>query len=371
MIKIKNNINILGIMNGTSLDGIDYVLCNWSDAKQELKLVGRASKVFPKELLNSLQACARNKANVETLAKTHYQLGKMYKKHIGQLMKSKNWKIDFVALHGQTVFHEGKMASMQIGDPSYISKELDIPCIYDFRSGDIALGGQGAPLAGLFHEFLSKTKLKSRSVAFHNLGGISNLTYINGKTKICFDTGPANMLMDLFIKKYSKGEKSFDKSGKLASSGEVDSVMLSKMLSHKYFKKKAPKSCGREEFGEEFLNKYYKQLKSLGLNNALATLNWFTAYSIFDSYRKFLPNMPERIFLCGGGANNTHLRKNLNDLFLGNSEILDVTDLGIGLNDMEAMAFAYLGVCFLKGKKLNLPQHTGASKKDVLGKLSI
>lgn len=371
MLKVKDNFNILGIMNGTSMDGIDYVLCRWNESKQELKLVDRASKSFSKELLKDLAKCAKNQASVELLSTSHYSLGKQYQKHISNLIKTKNWKIDYVAVHGQTVFHEGKKASLQIGEVSYISKALGIPTIYDFRSGDIALEGQGAPLAGLFHEHLFKNNLKHNKVAFHNLGGISNVTYLSSRDKQCFDTGPANMLMDLFVKKYFRGEKSFDRGGRFASKGEVDTRLFQQMYRHKYFSLKPPKSCGREEFGEIFLDKYYKQLKKIGLENALATLNWLTAYSIFDAYRNYLPSSPRVIYLCGGGANNNQLVKNLKDLFLGNSEIKNVEELKIGLNDMEAMAFAYLGVCFLKGKKLNLPQHTGAKKSQILGKLSL
>lgn len=358
-------------MNGTSLDGVDYVLCSWNSKNRRLKVQDRASRKFPRKLQEQLNLCAKNKANTETLSLTHFQLGKMYENHIKQLIISKDWKVDYVAVHGQTVFHEGGKASLQIGEVSYISKNLGLPTIYDFRSGDIALGGQGAPLAGLFHEHLYSQLPRSGKISFHNLGGISNLTYIHDKEKQCFDTGPANMPMDMFLKKYSKGEILFDRNGTIASKGKVDSLMLEKMLTHKYFRKKPPKSTGREDFGEEFLKAHYKHLKKLGIYNALATLNWFVAFSIFEAYRKFLPDFPDKIYLYGGGARNKALVKNLKDLFMGNSEVHTVEEIGIGVSDMEAMAFAFLGVSFLENKKLSLPDHTGAKVKQVLGKLSI
>lgn len=371
MLKIKKSFNILGIMNGTSMDAIDYVLCRWNENTESLKILDRASRKFPKLLHDNLSRCAKNRANVEVLSKTHYQLGELYQKHISELIKKRTWKVDYVAMHGQTVFHEGKSASLQIGEPSFISKRLGIPTIYDFRSGDIALKGQGAPLAGMFHQYLFEKKLKAKSVAFQNLGGISNVTFLEKKEILSFDIGPANMLMDLFIQKYSKGLIKFDKNGRAAAKGESDSLMFERMYKDPYFKKKPPKSCGREEFGEVFLSRHYKKLKGLGLENAMATLSWLTAYSIFDAYRKFLPKLPEQIFLCGGGANNKHLVGQLETLFSGNSMIRQVEDLGIGESDMEAMAFAYMGICFLRQKKLPTMLHTGAIENSVLGKLSI
>lgn len=358
-------------MNGTSMDAIDYVLCRWNEKSESLKIIDRSSRKFPKIIHDNLNRCARNSANVEMLSKTHYSLGELYQKHIAELIKKRNWKIDFVAMHGQTVFHEGQKASLQIGEPSFIAKRLGIPTIYDFRSGDIALKGQGAPLAGMFHQYLFEKKIKSKSAAFQNLGGISNVTFLKKNELMSFDIGPANMLMDLFIQKYSKGLIKFDKNGKAAAKGESDSLMFEKMYKDPFFRKKPPKSCGREEFGEVFLDRHYKKLKVLGLEDAMATLSWLTAYSIFDAYRKFLPELPESIYLCGGGANNKHLVSQLENLFSGNSKIKFVDELGIGESDMEAMAFAYMGVCFLKQKKLPTMRHTGSTENSVLGKLSI
>ena len=371
MLKQKQNYHILGVMNGTSIDGVDYVLCNWNDKRQELKVLDHASRKFPEKLKESLHRCAKGLAKVEELSLVHYDLGKLYAKQLASILKVKNWKVDLVALHGQTIFHSGRNASLQIGETSFISKNLGIPVLGDFRSADIALGGEGAPLAGIFHEYLFNSKVKGKTCVFQNLGGIANLSYFDRKTKMAFDTGPANMLMDLFLKRYSKEEILFDRNGAIAKKGKVDSVLFQKMYRHSFFKKKAPKSCGREEFGEVFLDKHYKQLKVLGMYDAVATLNWLTSYSIFDAYRKFLPKMPEQVFLCGGGAKNKTIHKNLSDLCMGNSQVLLIDELGIKEQEVEAAAFAYLGGCYLSGKKIDLPNHTGASKTAILGKLSI
>ncbi|MEC9283999.1 MAG: anhydro-N-acetylmuramic acid kinase [Bdellovibrionota bacterium] len=371
MLRSKKNYNILGVMNGTSIDGVDYVLCSWNKESQNLRVLDHVSKRFPEQIKKHILHCAKGLAKVEELSLAHYELGKMYAKQIKSIQSAKDWRIDLVALHGQTIFHSGKNASLQIGETSFISKGLGIPVLSDFRSADIALGGQGAPLAGLFHEYLFNKKVKAKSCVFQNLGGIANLSYFDKKEKKVFDTGPANMLMDLFLLKYSKGEIHFDKNGSIAAKGKANALLFQKMYMHPFFRKKAPKSCGREEFGEVFLNKFYKQLKALGLYDAIATLNWLTAYSVFDAYRKFLPQLPEKVYLCGGGAKNKTLVKNLSNLLEGNSEVFNIAKLGIKDQEVEAAAFAYLGGCYISDKALNLPAHTGASKKAVLGKLSI
>lgn len=355
--------NILGIMNGTSLDGIDYTLCKIQSGK--IKYLNKKSYSFPKSILKQLHLAAQDELKVSELSELSFELGELYSKHILKLLDL-GWKIDLIGLHGQTVYHHGKKASLQIGEPSFIKLKTNIPVVFNFRAMDIAAGGEGAPLAAIFHDYLYKTYGKSKKVAFHNIGGISNLSYFNLNKRSSFDTGPGNMLMDLTCRLDKKSNLKFDKGGKLASKGSVDFKLLNKMLKHPYLKKLAPKSCGREEFGESFYNKFKAELSKLSLEDRLATLSEFTATTIVNSYTTILNVIPNTIYFCGGGALNTDLLFRIQRM-LPESEIKTTNDLGLDVFAIEGMVFAYLAYLRNQNKKLNLKSITGAKKETILG----
>jgi len=357
--------NVLGIMNGTSMDGVDFVLCQMS--AQTLRFKAASATSFPPLLAKRLRLATENKMAVKDLALLHYDLGHFYTKSILRLKRQKKWKIDLIGLHGQTVFHESGKVSLQIGEPSFAAATLKVPVISDFRSADIAAGGEGAPLAGLFHRVLAKQN-KLSNISFHNIGGISNLTYLNKKTEISFDTGPGNMLMDIYCQKYLK--KPFDKFGQTAAKGLADIKLVQTMMVHPYFKKPAPKTCGRENFGETFLKKYEKRLRSLGHKNAMATLSTLTAYSIAAAYKQQLPSMPDEIIFCGGGANNKNLLKQIS-YYLPEVDISTTKSLNWNPQHIEAAAFAYLAYQRYKKKKIDARAFTGAKEKSFLGKITL
>src|ERR1700677_4286756 len=210
-IKKKKHV-VMGIMSGTSLDGVDFALCEITPTDIKLKKIW--STTYPKELRSRILAAASNWLSSYELAQLHHDLGRFY------ALKIPKVEFDYVGLHGQTVFHNPdpkNPATQQIGEPAYLAAKIKRPVICQFRNMDLAMGGQGAPLATLFHKNVFAKK--ASSVAVNNLGGISNVTYLSGEKILSFDTGPANMLIDYAVERVTKGKKSFDEKGVLASNG--------------------------------------------------------------------------------------------------------------------------------------------------------
>lgn len=373
--------NVLGIMNGTSIDGVDLVLCRISRTPLTCKLLGHMSFEFPLALQNELRLAAKHELQVDRLAKVHHGLGRFYSEICAKAVRTKKWKIDLVGLHGQTVFHAPPEATLQIGEAAYLRASLNVPVVSDFRVLDLALGGQAAPLATLFHQkilaplTLKKFKVKSGPVAIQNLGGIGNVSFFSGKKLLAFDTGPANMLIDLAVSHLTQKQMLYDKNGTTASKGLPVVGLVSKWLKHPYFNRKPPKSCGREEFGESFLVGALGDLEAhtylnskQKLSDSLATLTEFTAVSIADSYSKFLPTLPFATLLCGGGAKNLYLKSRI-QYHLPKSHVITTDDLGWPAETIEGAAFALLAAFRVWGLPSNLPETTGAKRAQPLGKV--
>lgn len=376
-----DKLSVLGIMSGTSLDGIDFVLCDVERSSLKIKFSAHARSVFPIDIREKLGLATEHKLNVAELALLHHDLGRLYAKEY--LKHSKNWKVDLIGLHGQTVFHHAPVATLQIGEGSYLSEVAKCPVICDFRVADLAAGGQGAPLATYFHAVCFRNLTTEGSIAIHNLGGISNVTYFPenapdfNKLKklpdyynkiISFDTGPANMLIDLRISKFTKGKMSFDENGRLAASGFINFSLLSKWLQHPFFLHAPPKSCGREEFGEIFLTKLMRDMKKMKAQDQMATLTELTAKSIALAYKKYFPALPAHALFYGGGAKNEYLmhriRYNLPEV-----EIKSTKDFGWPVDAVEGGAFAMLAAARHWGIPNHLPTTTGARHSVNLGKI--
>lgn len=362
----KNILNVVGIMNGTSLDGVDFVLVQVNKKDLQCKYKKMKSFSFTKSLREKLFQAATHQLKVDQLALLHNQLGRYY----AACYKKLNFgKVDLVGLHGQTVFHKSGEATLQIGETSYLAAVAGCPVVSDFRAGDIAVGGQGAPLAPFFHQIVFGNI--SRKIAIHNLGGISNLTLIQNKKVIQgFDTGPANMLIDLEIQRSTRGRKKFDRGGKSAKSGSPDLDLVVRMMNHPYLSQKAPKSCGREEFGIQFLKKYDSVLKKMKLEDRLATLTEFVALSISYSYEELANYVPQEIIFCGGGVHNKFLLQRIAALLPG-VKISITDDYHWPSQSIEAAAFAVLAAAKVLNKPSNLPRSTGAKKKVSLGKITV
>ncbi len=365
-------------MSGTSLDGVDFVLSSW-DKNLKGKFLGQASVDFPKGLRQKLLDCAEGQINIREAAYLHHDLGRFYADSAAKIVKQKRWKIDLVGIHGQTVFHDAPTTTLQIGEPSYIATSLGVPVVADFRVADLAVGGQGAPLATFFHGLILKDHLKHHACTFHNLGGISNVSFFPKNTKfnhlhkgpiggdiVSFDTGPANMLMDAFMAKKSK---SYDENGQLAASGSIHFLLVQKWIrADKYFHKAPPKSCGREQYGANYLKKLLSSMKGLSREDQAATLTELTAISIAEAYQTYLPDLPKLAVFSGGGTKNSYLMFRIR-YHLPTLKIVTSEDLGWPSQAIEGGAFAALAVARMNNMYGHVPQSTGASRPVLLGKI--
>ena len=363
ILKTKRRIKALGIMNGTSLDAIDFALIDCDQELKSIRFKNHTQKKIPVELKKKLLLAAQNKSSCYDVSLLNFELGRLYSKQISSLKKSWNW--DLVGLHGQTIHHEGKTSTLQIGHPAFIKQLTGKPVFYDFRSADVAAGGQGAPFAPFFQLQLVKN-LKLKSVAFHNLGGISNLAWFSGKSKRAYDTGPANILLDAWIRKIKKID--YDLNGDSASKGLIDPLLVNKMLEHPYFGKKFPKSTGREEFNLDFIEQWGGlRFKRLSFHDQMATLTELSALSIAYEYRKLKPQ-PLKTYFYGGGIYNKYLMERI-QFHLPHTSLLKTDDLGWPSQGFEASTFAFLGAARYFNKKVHQHQLTGARRQEPLGSI--
>jgi anhydro-N-acetylmuramic acid kinase len=261
---------------------------------------------------------------------------------------------------------------MQLGRGAVIAQKLGVPTVSDFRSADIAAGGQGAPLVSPVDVCLLRHGRHHRCI--QNIGGIGNLTYLPPKGSMApilgWDTGPGNSLLDIAVHHLSNGQKQYDQDGHWAAQGKVQPELLNRWLQHPYFQQPPPKSTGRETFGWEYFQHCLQasQSMSLGAADLLATLTELTALSIHQSYQRFLPHPVDQVFLCGGGSQNTHLVKRLQH-YLNPATVDTTAALGLPVDYKEAIAFAVLGYWRWQGHPGNLPAVTGACKTVQLGEI--
>lgn len=364
---MAQTLKVLGIMSGTSLDGVDFVKIKVHKKNLKCEFIAMQSFKFPLQLRKRLFLAAQNEKKVAEVSNLNHDLGRFYQECFLKLKKPMK-HVDLIGLHGQTVYHEGQRSTLQIGEPSYLALTSKVPVVSNFRAADIAVDGHGAPLAPFFHEVAFGKKKKVVSV--HNLGGISNLSLIvNGKLKTGFDTGPANMLIDEEIRNASHGEKQYDSNGSLSEKGKVNTPLLMKMLQHSFFSMKPPKSCGREQFGKLFHEQFSADLAKMKIEDRLATLTELTVASIAKAYQNFCKPYPTEIIFCGGGAKNKYLIKRLEEE-LSIADIKTIDQLDWPTESIEGAAFALLAACRIWKIPANLPAVTGAKKKVLLGQIT-
>ncbi|HBG25787.1 MAG: anhydro-N-acetylmuramic acid kinase [Planctomycetes bacterium GWF2_41_51] len=358
---------IIGLMSGTSTDGVDAAVVDIENNKVDVIAFDTFaySASMRRRILEMGEQKLCRPADISGL---NFEIGGVFAEAVKKLCgKHKiNLKtIDLIGSHGQTIFHSPAKNTLQIGEPSIIAYKTGIKTVADFRPMDIAAGGQGAPLVPFADYFLFKSK-KNRVV--QNIGGIANLTFLPANCKlkdvIAFDSGPGNMIIDRLVFLLTKGKQNFDKGGKISVQGKVNSKILSQMLTHPYLRRKPPKTTGREMFGKEYADEFFKKLPS---KDVIATATAFTAISIADAYRKFLPIEPDEVILCGGGARNDTLVKMLRENI--KAKILFTDDFGISSDAKEAVSFAILAYATINGMPNNVPNATGAREPVVLGKI--
>lgn len=378
----KSRRKVIGILSGTSIDAVDVVLTEiyGSGIKSEIRILEFDSFPIDKKVRNLILRCSSEKTgNTADICKLNFIIGRLFGIKINEFLKKNKIspnEIDLTGSHGQTIFHYpvknnqygyDSKSTMQIGDLSVIANITGVTTIGDFRTADVSVNGDGAPLVPYLDYILSR-KINCSSV-FLNIGGISNITYIKKNCKlnevIAFDTGPGNLLIDLISKKYFN--KKFDKDGKIAGKGNINSNLLEKIVTKdKFVKKPSPKSTGREYYNEEFIESIVKK-NSYDPYDLMATFNFFTAYAVNYNIKKF---KTDKIFVSGGGANNLTLMKNLRNLFEGTDlEILNLN--GINSSNKEAVLFAVLANELISGNKTNIISVTGADKNVFLGKICI
>ncbi|MEB5920703.1 anhydro-N-acetylmuramic acid kinase [Franconibacter daqui] len=356
----------IGVMSGTSLDGVDVVLA----AIDERMVAQQASLTWPIPLAlkqDILAICQGQTLTLSQLGQLDTRLGRLFADAVQALMTQERLKpeeVMAIGCHGQTVWHEpGGDAphTLQVGDNNQIVARTGVTVVGDFRRRDIALGGQGAPLVPAFHHALLAHPVERRMVL--NIGGIANLSLLFPEQPVRgYDTGPGNMLMDAWI--WRQRGQAYDKDAQWASSGKVIIPLLQHMLSDPYFAQPAPKSTGREYFNYGWLERQLTHFPGLAAQDVQATLAELTATTIAEQV--LLSGGGERLLVCGGGGRNPLLMNRLAGLLPG-IEVATTDEMGISGDDMEALAFAWLAFRTLSGLPGNLPSVTGASQASVLG----
>ena len=355
---------VAGLISGTSVDGIDVAVIDIDEAikvDEGLKVVATKTVPYPADVRAAILSVSNAATHTATIARLNFLLGELFAEALEQTGVPLQ-TIDLIGSHGQTIFHEGqaidflgrKIAStMQIGEAAVISTRTGIETIADFRPSDMAAGGKGAPLVPFLDYMLFKHPERAR-VAL-NIGGIANITVIPANARpedvIAFDTGPGNMPMDALA-------PPFDRDGEGARAGRVDEALLAKLMEDSYYQQPPPKSCGREQYGSQFI-------RATGID--LATATELTVRTIASSIAQY-PATAD-VIVSGGGAHNRYMMERLEGSI--RPRITTTAEFGIDVDAKEAILFAVLAYQTYRRRPANIPSATGARKPAILGKVSL
>ncbi len=383
---------VAGVMSGTSADGINVALVRFRSSRRRQKpsaaprfeLLAHAEYPYPKAVRNAVLASMNaTSVSVADLSRLNFLLGELYSEAVLATQRHFRLKADLVGCHGQTIYHQGEAATFlghklkatwQTGEGAIIAARTGVPVVSDFRPADIAAGGKAAPLVPFLDYLLYRDQRIGRVA--QNIGGIANLTAIpagaSPQQLIAFDTGPGNMVIDavtdhLFHRRY-------DRDGRIASSGTVIEPVLSHFLRTSFFRRKPPKTAGREEFGRDFVRAFLQKCGRARKRDVVATATAFTARSIADALSRFVIRKPGSygdLVVSGGGAKNSVLLAMLaNELHPLGLALRLSDEFGLPSEAKEAVAFAVLAYQTWHRQPSNVPSATGASKPAVLGKIS-
>lgn len=375
-------------MSGTSADGIDAALVEIQEENHHprVQLLSFQKTPYPPGLRERILRLAENPHALREICHLNFLLGELFSQaalHLAQAAGFSLTDVSLIGSHGQTICHlptpipdhEYRLRStLQIGEPSIIAERTGLTTVADFRPRDMAAQGEGAPLTAYSHYLLFRHDTFSRVVV--NLGGISNLTFLPPKASpeevIAFDAGPGNVLIDGVVRLLSAGAKSFDTGGAWAASGQVDNVLLEKLLNHPFFRRSPPRSAGQEEFGVSLVGEIVAEAGRRGISPAdlVTTVSAFTVEAVARSLEAFIfpRGAPEEILLCGGGAQNCWLQFALATR-LPSCRVLTTDAVGVPSQGVEAVSFALLAYLTVKGRPGNLPAATGARRGVPLGKI--
>jgi len=360
----------IGLMSGTSADGIDAALVDFSLANP--LIVTTHYTPYSQALKEKILAlCQQGDDEIHRLGELDIILGKAFAQAVNRLLKNatiSSQAVHAIGSHGQTIRHypyHPHRFTLQIGDPNTIAAETGITTVADFRRKDIAHGGQGAPLVPAFHQHVLTADNIHRAVV--NIGGIANITLLpqGGREPIVgFDMGPGNVLIDTWIHLHK--QENYDQNGAWGAHGVVQPDLLKNLLSHAFFDLPPPKSTGREHFNLTWLNKHLHELgRKISPVDVQATLVELTVRSIIESIRQFIPN--GEILVCGGGAHNLYLMTRLQELAKPHFTVDSTQKYGLDPDWVEAIAFAWLAQRTLNKQPGNLPSVTGAKEATILG----
>jgi anhydro-N-acetylmuramic acid kinase len=362
----------IGLMSGTSLDGIDAVLVRFE--QEQPKVLDAICLPLSPDLQNDIKSLINPSDNeINRLTALDVQLGEAFAKAVNQLIKKSNIEkenITAIGSHGQTIRHcptAVHPSTVQIGDPNIIAERTGITTVADFRRRDMAAGGQGAPLVPAFHEQVFRQEKKNRIIL--NLGGIANITILpkdKNKSVTGFDTGPANTLINHWIQQQQN--KNYDNGGKWASSGQINEQFLDELLQDDYFDHAPPKSTGTEYFNAAWLTNKLSKFSKLSDEDIQASLTALTAITVSDAINKYATKIAgvDEVIVCGGGVHNNYLLQQLQQ-GLPLVEINSSAKYGLDPDYIEATAFAWLAKQTMEHKTGNLPEVTGARRTVVLG----
>ena len=375
---------VVGLMSGTSADGIDAVLTRITGSGLSTSVEQLGFYFLPFDAATRraiLASCGGEQGGTREVCLLSTHLGRLYAQAVRELLKSTGTeRVDLIGCHGQTVYHIPEAmdylntsirGTLQIGDPSYLAEEFGCPVVSDFRIRDMAAGGLGAPLVP-YTEFLLY-RSETEDVALQNIGGIGNITLLPAGCALeevtAFDTGPGNMIMDALVMKITDGRMGYDDGGKLADSGRVIPGLLQWLLEDPYLDRQPPKTTGREYYGAEYVEKLLSAAEG-SLVDILATATAFTAETIALSLRRFAPRLPGRLVVAGGGSRNPTLLRFLQQA-LPEVKVQTQEDLGLDSDAKEAVAFAILANDALFGICNNAPSATGAKHGVVMGRINL
>ena len=379
--------HVIGLISGTSVDGIDTVLANISGSETTVnaELLAAETYSYPPDLQTEILAVCGGKAlSMLELAELDDKIAHFFARCALAIQRG-NPTAELIGSHGQTIYHRPPKAtekgrqlgySLQLGRGEAIAHLTGITTISNFRVADIAAGGQGAPLVPRADTYLFGHPTLCRCI--QNLGGIGNLTYLPpsplGQLENIWgwDTGPGNVLMDLAVQQFTNGVERYDRHGERAAKGTPCQPLVERWLQDPFFEQPPPKSTGREKFGSQYLQNCLTDAERYDLlpEDVLATLAELTVASIVRSYQKFLPQMPDEILLCGGGSRNLYLKQRLQQQ-LQPVRVLTTDEVGAIADFKEAIAFAILAYWRNCGIAGNLPSVTGACREVLLGEIHL
>ncbi len=392
-IRTKAVRRVVGLMSGTSVDGIDaaVVEIGGTDEAPEVRLLAFEDRPWPEKVRQQIFPLFRPEtATVDKIGYMNFLMGEIYAQSVASVVEKAGLTladIDLIGSHGQTIWHAPEVCdkdgfpvifTVQIGEGSVIAARTGVPTVSDFRVADMAVGGQGAPLVP-FSEYLLYRR-PGTTILLQNIGGIGNMTVLPGdegpEAVYAFDTGPGNMIIDAVVSALTGGEKTYDAGGAMAAEGKVDGELLAMLQQDPYYALPLPKTTGRELFGVQYVEKILDYRRDHGLSDAdlLATVTDLTAWSIVDAYARYV--LPKRqateLVVGGGGSYNATLLGFLRERFAPYGvQVRTQEDLGWSSDAKEAVAFAIMADCCVREKPNVLPSVTGARAAAIMGKISL